>query len=67
MVLIYSPDAYHGHARAFLKDIETTRPCAIIDIIHSGKAFEVRDEVRTTWKMQHMYLYLVLAHLSAND
>jgi hypothetical protein len=33
---IYSPDAYRGHARAFLKDLEATRPSAIIDIIHSG-------------------------------
>jgi cytoplasmic tRNA 2-thiolation protein 1 len=52
---IYSPDAYRGHARAFLKDLEAARPSAIIDIIHSGEAFEVKDEVRATQKTQRMY------------
>lgn len=36
---IYSPNAYRGHARAFLKDLEALRPAAIIDIIRSGEAF----------------------------
>jgi cytoplasmic tRNA 2-thiolation protein 1 len=53
---IYSPDAYRGHARAFLKDLEAARPSAIIDIIHSGEAFEVKDEVRAMQKTQRMYL-----------
>ena len=57
---IYSPDAYRGHARAFLKDLEAARPSAIIDIIHSGEAFEVRDEVRATQKMQRMHVSLIL-------
>jgi len=52
---IYSPDAYRGHARAFLKVLEAARPSAIIDIIHSGEAFEVKDEVRATQKMQRTY------------
>ncbi|KAF8511202.1 hypothetical protein JB92DRAFT_3083530 [Gautieria morchelliformis] len=43
---IYSPDAYRGHARTFLKDLEAARPSAIIDIIHSGEAFEVAQEVK---------------------
>jgi len=34
---IYAPNAYRGHARTFLKDLEKIRPSAIIDIIHSGK------------------------------
>lgn len=34
---IYSPEAYRGHVRTFLKDLEKVRPSAIIDIIHSGK------------------------------
>ncbi|PVF93721.1 hypothetical protein CPB86DRAFT_876924 [Serendipita vermifera] len=42
---IYSPDAYRGHARAFLKNLEVARPSVIIDIIHSGEAFEVAQEV----------------------
>ena len=33
---IYSPNAYRGYARGFLKDLEKIRPTAIIDIIHSG-------------------------------
>lgn len=49
---IYSPDAYRGHARAFLKDLEAARPSAIIDIIHSGEAFEVKEEVKATQKAQ---------------
>ncbi|SJL01520.1 Cytoplasmic tRNA 2-thiolation protein 1 [Armillaria ostoyae] len=49
---IYSPDAYRGHARTFLKDLEAARPSAIIDIIHSGEAFEVSEEVKATQKLQ---------------
>jgi cytoplasmic tRNA 2-thiolation protein 1 len=49
---IYSPDAYRGHARTFLKDLEAARPSAIIDIIHSGEAFEVRQEVKAKIKGQ---------------
>ena len=55
---IYSPDAYRGHARAFLKDLEAARPSAIIDIIHSGEAFEVREEVKATQRAQRNILYL---------
>ena len=54
---IYSPDAYRGHARAFLKDLEAARPSAIIDIIHSGEAFEVKDEIRATQKAQRAYRF----------
>jgi cytoplasmic tRNA 2-thiolation protein 1 len=43
---IYSPDAYRGHARAFLKSLEVARPSVIIDIIHSGESFEVAQEVK---------------------
>lgn len=35
----YAPNAYRGHARAFLKNLEAIRPSAIIDIIRSGEAF----------------------------
>jgi cytoplasmic tRNA 2-thiolation protein 1 len=55
---IYSPDAYRGHARAFLKDLEAARPSAIIDIIHSGEAFEVREEVKKGQKTQRGYFNL---------
>lgn len=40
---IYSPNAYRGHARTFLKDLEAIRPSAIVDIIHSGEAFEIKE------------------------
>lgn len=52
---IYSPDAYRGHARVFLKDLEAARPSAIIDIIHSGEAFEVREEVKAAQKAQRKH------------
>lgn len=35
---IYSPTAYRGYARALVKDLEATRPSAIIDLIYSGEA-----------------------------
>ncbi|CAO1631603.1 unnamed protein product [Parajaminaea phylloscopi] len=38
---IYSPNAYRGYARAYLKDLESIRPSAIIDIIHSGESIDV--------------------------
>lgn len=40
---IYSPNSYRGHARAFLKELEVIRPSVIIDIIHSGESFLVKD------------------------
>ena len=52
---IYSPDAYRGHARAFLKDLEAARPSAIIDIIHSGEAFQVKEDIKATQKLQRTF------------
>lgn len=43
---IYSPNAYRGHARAFLKDLESVRPSVIIDIIYSGDTLSVKEEVK---------------------
>ncbi|KAJ3156804.1 nucleotidyltransferase [Geranomyces michiganensis] len=43
---IYSPNAYRGYARAFLKDLEAVRPSAIMDIIHSGEAWQSKVEVK---------------------
>jgi cytoplasmic tRNA 2-thiolation protein 1 len=34
---LYSPNAYRGFAREFLKDLERKRPRAVLDIIHSGE------------------------------
>ncbi len=41
---IYSPNAYRGYARAFLKDLEAIRPAAILDIIQSGEAFQIQAD-----------------------
>eukprot|EP01147_Barroeca_monosierra_P001927 gene1927-5016_t len=41
----YSPNAYRGFARTFLKDLETIKPSSIIDIIHSGEALHVKDDI----------------------
>lgn len=41
----YSPNAYRGYAREFLKDLESVRPSAILDIIHSGEAMQVSEQV----------------------
>ncbi|CAE6406349.1 unnamed protein product [Rhizoctonia solani] len=62
---IYSPDAYRGHARAFLKDLEAARPSAIVDIIHSGEAFELREEAKTVAKAQQTCLRC--GYISSND
>ncbi|KAL3860286.1 hypothetical protein ACJMK2_010427 [Sinanodonta woodiana] len=43
---IYSPNAYRGFARAYIKDLEKIRPSAIIDIIHSGESLSVKKEVK---------------------
>lgn len=43
---IYSPNAYRGFARSFLKDLEAIRPAAIVDIIRSGEAFEISDSAK---------------------
>ena len=43
---IYSPNAYRGYARTFLKDLEAIRPSAIIDIIHSGDSLSVKSDVK---------------------
>merc|ERR1712083_575945 len=43
---IYSPNAYRGHARAYIKDVEKIRATAIIDIIHSGEQMTVGDKAK---------------------
>lgn len=40
---VYSPNAYRGYAREFLKDLERIRPRAILDIIHSGEMLSVNS------------------------
>jgi len=43
---IYSPNAYRGYARAFLKDLEAIRSSCIIDIIHSGESMSVKKDIK---------------------
>merc|ERR1712013_696106 len=43
---IYSPNAYRGHARTFLKDLEAIRPSSILDIIYSGECMTVKEGVK---------------------
>ncbi|KAI8914397.1 hypothetical protein EDD86DRAFT_199246 [Gorgonomyces haynaldii] len=37
---IYSPNAYRGYARTYLKDLEAIRPSCILDIIKSGEHYQ---------------------------
>ena len=37
----YSPNAYRGHVRQLIKDLEAARPSTIIDIIHSAESIKI--------------------------
>lgn len=43
---IFAPNAYRGHARMFLKDLEKIRPSVIVDIIHSGEQIQFQDSLK---------------------
>ncbi|KAK2570852.1 Cytoplasmic tRNA 2-thiolation protein 1 [Acropora cervicornis] len=45
---IYSPNAYRGHARTYLKDLEKIRSSSILGehIIHSGESLSVKKDVK---------------------
>ncbi|ODM99165.1 Cytoplasmic tRNA 2-thiolation protein 1 [Orchesella cincta] len=43
---IYSPNAYRGHVRTLIKDLERIKPSSIVDIIHSGEALSIREGVK---------------------
>lgn len=43
---IYAPNSYRGHAREFLKDLESIRPSAIIDIIKSGDSLQLGGKAK---------------------
>ncbi|XP_026742667.1 cytoplasmic tRNA 2-thiolation protein 1 [Trichoplusia ni] len=42
---VFAPNAYRGHARALLKDMEKIRPSCIMDIIYSGETMSVKEQV----------------------
>lgn len=55
---IYSPEAYRGHVRSFLKNLEKVRPYAIIDIIHSGSGI-VYSIFSLRWKnFNELYFFI---------
>jgi cytoplasmic tRNA 2-thiolation protein 1 len=41
---VYSPNAYRGFARDFIKDLEFIRPESILDLIRAGKEMIVQSE-----------------------
>nr|GEX74592.1 cytoplasmic tRNA 2-thiolation protein 1 [Tanacetum cinerariifolium] len=43
---IYSPNAYRGFAREFIKDLKRMRPRAILDIIKSGEDFRIATSTK---------------------
>ncbi|KAG5673538.1 hypothetical protein PVAND_003578 [Polypedilum vanderplanki] len=43
---IFAPNAYRGHARMFLKDLEKIRPSVIMDIIHSGEQIQFKENIK---------------------
>ncbi|ODV96953.1 hypothetical protein PACTADRAFT_48741 [Pachysolen tannophilus NRRL Y-2460] len=40
----YAPEAFRGTARQLLKNLEAVRPSCIIDIIHSGENFKLKEK-----------------------
>ncbi|KAK5645565.1 hypothetical protein RI129_006865 [Pyrocoelia pectoralis] len=42
---VFAPNAYRGHARVLLKDMEKIDPAVIMNIIHSGESLTVNEEV----------------------
>lgn len=49
---IYSPNAYRGYARTFLKDLEAIRPSSIVDIIQSGQNLKISHVVKQSKKTE---------------
>lgn len=48
---IYHPNAYRAYAREYLRELELIRPSAVIDIIHSGEALCVGQQVKRMKQM----------------
>ncbi|PWZ01157.1 hypothetical protein BCV70DRAFT_90627 [Testicularia cyperi] len=51
---IYSPNAYRGYARTFLKDLESIRPSSIVDIIQSGQNLKISNLVKQNKKIREI-------------
>ena len=67
---IYAPDAYRGHARALVKDLEALRPSSIIDVIHagigSGPIFQWNDHWSFRWANFLLLAIRAFNYLSGN-
>lgn len=61
---IYSPNAYRGFAREYLKDLEKIRPTVIIDIIHAGENFQFKSD--TTSSMPSLMTCSKCGYISSN-
>lgn len=52
---VFAPNAYRGHARTLLKDLEKIDPSIIMNIIHSGN-----DYFKLVYKVLITYKYISL-------
>lgn len=43
---VFAPNAYRGHARTYLKNLEKIRSTSIIDIIHSGERLQIKESIK---------------------
>jgi len=43
---IYSPEAFRGNARSYMKELESIRPRAVMDIIHAGENMTVKKGIK---------------------
>lgn len=62
---VYAPNSYRGHAREFLKDLESVRPSSIIDIIKSGDSLVLENSVKV--KMPEQRKCLKCGYMSSRE
>ncbi|GLV34223.1 uncharacterized protein CBL_00154 [Carabus blaptoides fortunei] len=48
---VFAPNAYRGHARVLLKDLEKIDPCIIMNIIHSGENMKCDEQAKLPTQM----------------
>jgi cytoplasmic tRNA 2-thiolation protein 1 len=51
---VYAPYAARGAAREFVKELELTRPSAIVDLIRSAEQFRI---IGAIWSCVGVYLH----------
>ena len=62
---IYSPNAYRGYAREFLKDLEAVRATSILDIIHAAEHMAVRTDPAATTTKQTFHACAKCGYMSS--